>query len=276
MMKDCAPNLFVILVCIQIPDVKYTIAVEDYPPTERTISVNATHAGTGFAVTKHDILTSKHAITMDLPKLIENEIVKELTSSEQYSRMLSKVKILKISTEKYMRNILVMHPEWQEPVKIHSIEEKEGLVWLHADREMDIENPLGASTAEPVLGDIVYAVGYPDYRESLLNTEQDAEGVLDDVRKMSIISNLGFVKQKGSIYMQRDGNLYAHNVKIDSGSDGGPLLDENGNVIGISIVLDEISNENFSISIQEVKKAFPVLWEEIRRFNQLESDGREE
>lgn len=91
-----------------------------------------------------------------------------------------------------------------------------------------------------MVGDAVYALGYPDNTENLGFTAADAEicqGVIQD-------KDAG---QSGKSYLQ-------HSARVSEGNMGGPLLDADGYVVGINCKehSDAVSARNFSIPVSAV------------------------
>lgn len=76
-------------------------------------------------------------------------------------------------------------------------------------------DPLPVRTEKPKVGDTVYAIGAP------------REKRLQDTVTKGIVSALRFDRRENQPYIQADIDVYP-------GNGGGPLLDENGNVIGIA------------------------------------------
>lgn len=91
-----------------------------------------------------------------------------------------------------------------------------------------------------MVGDAVYAMGYPDNTENLGFTAADAEicqGVIQDKDAW----------QSGKSYLQ-------HSARVSEGNMGGPLLDADGYVVGINCKehSDAVSARNFSIPVNAV------------------------
>ncbi len=108
--------------------------------------------------------------------------------------------------------------------------------------DLRLPNALAIRLSEPQRLEKVYAVGTP-ILEGLKSTV--TSGVVSGVRKY---------RKDGLVYIQAD-------AAISPGNSGGPLLDQNGNVIGISVATilpAESQSLNLFIPIQEALNALKI------------------
>lgn len=121
---------------------------------------------------------------------------------------------------------------------------------LKLSKPTDKREPLKLRTvSEKNVGSSVFAVGYPATAEATVNAV-DYFGKNDATVTGGRISRLLTESKSGRQLLQMD-------VSINHGSSGGPLVDEDGNVVGINTLGSSLdANLNYAVSIEE---ALPLL-----------------
>lgn len=122
---------------------------------------------------------------------------------------------------------------------------------LELEQAIFDRNPLKlANSDELVETKPVYALGFPGVASSV---EDDSVYTIEDVTitngiiaKFQEISNIGFV---------------LHNAQLGHGNSGGPLVDANGNVVGVNTLFygDDSGTYYSSVAINEIKEVLDAL-----------------
>lgn len=109
---------------------------------------------------------------------------------------------------------------------------------VQSDKELPILSLANSDTIR--IGDLAVVLGYPFGRESSMN--------------LGIISRAGrtYPDSAGFDFIQTDAGAY-------SGGSGGPLLNSNGNVIGMITMASERGNMGFATPINVIKQILPRL-----------------
>lgn len=102
------------------------------------------------------------------------------------------------------------------------------------------EKPVSGRSCLPLLessdsvddAQTVYALGYPSATDDLTISSSNSLSILADIEDVNITS--GIVSMKKSSELLHDTNIILHSATISPGNSGGPLIDENGAVIGIN------------------------------------------
>ena len=63
--------------------------------------------------------------------------------------------------------------------------------------------------------------------------------------------NLGYVLLEA---FDKDTKFIVHSAKIHSGSSGGPLFDDDGNIIGLNTLISDTAAENIAVSADHIKE----------------------
>lgn len=103
------------------------------------------------------------------------------------------------------------------------------------------------SPDDSLVGSEVYAVGYPGLSENLFSGATKSFGTKDVTVTSGIISRMFVEEGKGLRQMQID-------CEIKPGNSGGPLLDENGNVLGVcrsSVISGDNSQLDYAVYIDD-------------------------
>lgn len=91
--------------------------------------------------------------------------------------------------------------------------------------------PLVKSSEDVEDGSTVYALGYPGDMDVLTQTD-DHYTVVADVGEVTLTS--GIISKKTNSDLVGNTDVLVHSAAISSGNSGGPLINENGEVVGIN------------------------------------------
>ncbi len=134
--------------------------------------------------------------------------------------------------------------------------------------------PLGRAE-EVKAGDTVYALGYPDYG----TTGQD----YNKYDASDIIVTRGIISKAARINMSLDNtttdtNTFMTDAAISSGNSGGPMVDENGAVIGINTRVtnkyaSETANSGIAVSVSEFIPALNAAGASYQFYDEIAEDS---
>lgn len=123
-------------------------------------------------------------------------------------------------------------------------------------------------------GDTVYALGYPDYG----TTGQD----YNKYDASDIIVTRGIISKAARINMSLDNsttdtNTFMTDAAISSGNSGGPMVDENGAVIGINTRVtnkyaSETANSGIAVSVSEFIPALNAAGASYQFYDEIAKD----
>ncbi len=107
-------------------------------------------------------------------------------------------------------------------------------------------------TSEDVTGaQSVYAIGYPgsaDDLQTVIKGDKKQESYSGDVKDVIITD--GVISSKTNSKALENTDVILHTASVTPGNSGGPLVDENGNVVGINTYSSEVdASKNVSIYI---------------------------
>ncbi|MCZ6596212.1 MAG: trypsin-like peptidase domain-containing protein [Planctomycetota bacterium] len=136
------------------------------------------------------------------------------------------------------------HDEALYPAKLISYNAAEDLALLKIEGEKLFPTvPLGRSS-DLMIGETVVAIGNP-YGQTLSVSSGIISGLHRDVQ----------VEQPGGLPRLSFGNLIQTDASINPGNSGGPLLNVNGELIGINTVMNTAAeNIGFAIPVDQVKR----------------------
>lgn len=98
--------------------------------------------------------------------------------------------------------------------------------------------PLWVSDSDPAPGDKVYAIGNPGMGEKVLE-QSISEGIV----------SAGNREIKGQTLLQ-------HTAAVNPGNSGGPLLDEEGRVVGMNTLKAGLEGVGFAVPARQIRKVF--------------------
>lgn len=188
--------------------------------------------GTCFLINDEYVLTNKHVITMDND---EFQDFKTLFNVPNLAPNDSHIKIY-LYVNRDMRVAATMHDS------VNSDDLDFAAVKL-AEKIYD-RKPVALGDSDQIeVKDQVYAMGYPS--DSISNKEYNTK---DDVS--SVVGNI-------SKATTADVDIIEHTATLNNGNSGGPLMDENDNVIGINSFI--AGKKNYSIQINAVRKGLDTF-----------------
>lgn len=116
------------------------------------------------------------------------------------------------------------------PLKVLRSDEKNDLALLSVDIDLT-STPLALASAQATPGEEVFAIGNPEGLENTIS-----QGIVSGLRKMG------------------DRDLVQITSPISHGSSGGPILNANGEVVGVAVgMLEDGQNLNFAVPVSFVR-----------------------
>lgn len=108
--------------------------------------------------------------------------------------------------------------------------------------------PLYETSEDVTDAQVVYALGYPGTTDNLTINSDLESSIVADIEDVTITD--GIVSMKTNSALFGDTDVILHSAPINHGNSGGPLLDEDGAVVGINTyLLDSDSAQYVSIYI---------------------------
>lgn len=190
-------------------------------------------AGTCFLINDEYVITNKHVVTPEkatLDKMKESYGVPELQENDSHIK-------LKVYVNRDMKVAATMHSS------VNSDDMDFAAIKL-AEKIYD-RKPVALGDSDSIQPkEAVYAMGFP--KDSIgtkdYNTKDDVSTVSGTVSKLTVTGNVDIIE---------------HTAPLNNGNSGGPLLDENNNVIGVNFFKDE--TKNYSIQINAIKKGLDTF-----------------
>ena len=190
-----------------------------------------------------------------------------------------------VVTNRHVVDVNELYEAFKTEYKYYTVDLKDYHVWVLIDNEvyevdydrnatlsktmdlavLKLNRPVSNRTAA-LLGDTedmdvtdtAYALGFPGYSDIEDLNNDFAESLETEVTKLfpSGISNITVTK--GSIVKKapsNDINYIQHDADISYGNSGGPLVDEDGNVIGINTLMNQVESTTafFAIDVGHIK-----------------------
>lgn len=190
-------------------------------------------AGTCFLINDEYVLTNKHVVTItdaELGELREISGVSDLLSTDSHIK-------LYLYVNRDMKVAATMHES------VNSDDMDFAAVKL-AEKIYD-RKPIALGDSSAVkTKDSVYAMGFPADSISTkdYNTKDDVSTVDGTVSKITVTGNVDIIE---------------HTAPLNDGNSGGPLLDENNNVIGVNTFIAD--KKNYSIQINYIKNGLDTF-----------------
>jgi len=199
-------------------------------------------SGTGFLINDNTVITCQHVVGMTDAELSVFAELLGKTIAEMKSRLSVSVTV--------SRDIKI-------PATIITESFEMDFAVLRLSNSLQGKSALAIRpSAEVKQAETVYAIGYPNISTDLQSyntyTSDDATITQGIVNKIGMGENIS--SGANTNYIQTSCNL-------DYGNSGGPMVDENGNVIGVSqgVVGDEITEYYNAIAIDQVTEVLDAL-----------------
>lgn len=142
---------------------------------------------------------------------------------------------------------------WEEAYVVESDDVKD-LAILKLDKPTNARSPLVVGrTDESMVGDTVRVVGFPGISDNIMADPVSTRSETDATITTGTISRLFVQSGTGVRHIQTDAD-------IASGNSGGPMVEENGYVIGVNTwsAIDRADNEQLNYSV-DMSAAEPLL-----------------
>ncbi len=188
-------------------------------------------SGTGFLVNENTVLTCNHVVTMSVEDMEELAVAFNKTVPEFQSRLKIRITV--------SRDVTV------DAAVIKASEEMDFAI-LRLNESLRGKKALTIRSSETVeQTEHVYSIGYPD----ISSTSQSFNTYTSDDATITE----GVVNKNGA-YFGSNTNYLQTSCNLDSGNSGGPMVDENGYVIGISAgyIKDESTEYYYAVAIDQV------------------------
>ncbi|MDD2980449.1 MAG: trypsin-like peptidase domain-containing protein [Hespellia sp.] len=188
--------------------------------------------GTGFLINDEYVLTNRHVVTLD------DETKKSIKDSQGLSELKDDDEHIKIE--------ILVNRDMTIPATIHTSVQSSDMDFAAVKLSEKIydRSPVALGDSSKIATkDPVYAMGFPvdsiatkDY-----NTKDDVSTVNGIISKITVQSV----------------DIIEHTAPLNNGNSGGPLLNENNEVIGINTFVAD--KKNYSIQINVIKQALDTF-----------------
>lgn len=126
---------------------------------------------------------------------------------------------------------------------------------LYLDQEIQSKKTLSLRTDELSPTDRVFALGFPAQTIWYYKTDVNYTSTSVEITEGAISSLAQTIPQQSR--SKRNVDVYLHTATISKGSSGGPLVDVNGNVVGVNF--ESIGTAYSAIRIREISEALDIL-----------------
>ena len=216
-------------------------------------------SGTGFLINEDTVITCNHVVRgfSDEWYVAKAKSTRWKAGKERTAKDLKENLELRISV---LRDVHV-----RATVKQYSEEMDFAILTLN-DKLHNRETLVLRSSKDLAQTEAVYALGFPAAMDGLADQNYyDADDVTITTGNVNKTSRDSFVTTS-----QIDNKVYvtgvysnvdcvAHSAVITSGNSGGPLVDANGNVVGINAASNEAGTTNLAISIDQLMATMDAL-----------------
>ena len=189
--------------------------------------------GTCFLINDEYVLTNRHVVTMD---------------TEEFNAFKAKVNMPNLAeNDSHFKLYLYVNRDMRVKATVHDsvISKDMDFVAVKLAEKIYDRKPIALGDSNQIqTRDIVYALGYPEdsISNKNYNTRDDVSTVDGTISKVTVTENVDIIE---------------HTAPLNIGNSGGPLLDENDNVVGINTFI--AGKKNYSIQINAIKKGLDTF-----------------
>lgn len=189
--------------------------------------------GTCFLINDEFVLTNRHVVTPQpdvLAQMKEDYNLPNLVETDNHIKVY-------LYVNRDMKVAATMHPS------VNSEEMDFAAVKL-AEKIYDRKPVALGDSAEIATKETVYAMGFPadSLNTKERNTKDDVSTVDGIISKITVTDNVDIIE---------------HTAALNAGNSGGPLLDENNQVIGVNTFM--AGKKNYSVQINYIKKGLDTF-----------------
>lgn len=207
--------------------------------------------GTGFFINEDTLLTCNHLVNQ-FPDEFYAAWAKETNKSLGVKRTAKDIKENLELRVAVLRDVSV-----KATVKKASTEMDFAILTLEEKIYDRTTLPLRKSS-ELLQTEVVYALGFPGVVANADDQPRnDASDVTSSDGTVSKITRSTFTTTDGSLY--KDVDVVEHGARISGGFSGGPLVDAEGNVVGINAVGNEVGSINMAVSMDPILQTLNAL-----------------
>lgn len=204
--------------------------------------------GTGFIINDNTVVTCEHVVSFSDEVLVEyaqttSEILGKKRTASEVKECLE-IRVIVYRDVYVKASVLTSSVEMDYAVL--SLEQS-----ISGRKSLDIRDSATLTQTEDV-----YALGFPADMETINEVRFfDADAVTITDGTVNFVGNDNFTYGDGNRH--ENVNVVVSSAFIHSGNSGGPLLDENGAVVGINAATSD--NRNFAISSNQLLKVLNAL-----------------
>ena len=207
--------------------------------------------GTGFFINEDTLLTCNHLVNQ-FPDEFYAAWAKETNKSLGVKRTAKDIKENLELRVAVLRDVSV-----KATVKKASTEMDFAILTLDEKIYDRTTLPLRKSS-ELLQTEVVYALGFPGIVANADDQPRnDAGDVTSSDGTVSKITRSTFTTTDGSLY--KDVDVVEHGARISGGFSGGPLVDAEGNVVGINAVGNDVGSINMAVSMDPILQTLNAL-----------------
>lgn len=211
--------------------------------------------GTGFLINRSTLLTCDHVVTIDDEDkpLIAQYFTEKMGEEHKFD-------------EDYVKVQVAILGDVKEPATITRQSHEGDYAILTINTDLTTKNPLALTDSDSVQQtQEVYALGFPSNITDFQNHTNYTAYVADDVTvTQGTVSKTNYVFNNGG-----NTKLVQHSANISEGNSGGPLVNSDGNVVGINQGVYD--NFYYAIEINQIRELLDTLGIE---YNYIETGSK--